>query len=136
MSRKRSSAFFADGESVTLRGIIYLREAKRAMAMDQDMMLKLHDRASLGEVLSDLEMEQLEAWYAETDAQEFLDLGITSQEQESVKALRARLQRQIDTVLSQIMTSLEQIKAITAENNNLRQEVSSLQAMIGLNEAA
>ena len=106
------------------------------MAMDQDMMLTLHDRASLGEVLSDLEMEQLEAWYAETDAQECLNLGITSQEQESVTALRARLQIQIDTVLSQIITSLEQIKAITAENNNLRQEVSSLQAMIGLNEAA
>jgi hypothetical protein len=82
----------------------------------------LHGRSSGGEVLSDLERSQLEAWYAEKDAQEAKVLKMPVVEVDCVA-----LQAKIDAALEKIGTVSQGIRQVSAENSVLRQEITELQ---------
>jgi hypothetical protein len=82
----------------------------------------LHGRSSRGEVLSDLEMSQLEAWYAEKDAQEAKVLKMPVVDGDCVA-----LQAKIDAALEKIGTVSQGIRQVSAENSVLRQEIVELQ---------
>jgi hypothetical protein len=82
----------------------------------------LHGRSSRGEVLSDLERSQLEAWYAEKDTQEAEVLKMPVVEVDCVA-----LQAKIDVALEKIGTVSQGIRQVSAENYVLRQEIVELQ---------
>ncbi len=82
----------------------------------------LHGRSSRGEALSALEIEQLEAWYAEQDVQEAKLLKMPGVEVDCVA-----LQAKIDAALEKISTVSQGIRQVTAENSVLRQEIVELQ---------
>jgi hypothetical protein len=86
---------------------------------------QLHDRATRGEVLSAKERGQLQEWYARLDREEAeaLNRAVPSA---SLTALHA----QIDTALSQLATVTQRIQTLTGENAAIRQEITSLQALL------
>jgi hypothetical protein len=81
----------------------------------------LHSRSSRGEALSDLEKEQLEAWYADKDAQEAQRLKMPGTDVDCVA-----LQAQIDAALEIISTVSQGIRQVSSENVILRQEIFEL----------
>jgi peptidoglycan hydrolase CwlO-like protein len=91
----------------------------------------LHSRASQGEVLSSVETEQLETWYAEKDAQEAQLLKMPTANVDCVA-----LQAQIDASLEKISTVSQGIRQVTSENAILRQEIFELQQSLVLPESA
>jgi hypothetical protein len=82
----------------------------------------LHGRSSRGKVLNDLERSQLDAWYAEKDAQEAKVLKMPV-----VKVDCVALQAKIDAALEKIGTVSQGIRQVSAENSVLRQEIVELQ---------
>jgi hypothetical protein len=90
----------------------------------------LHGRSSRGETLSSLEIEQLEAWYAEKDAQEAQLLKMPGSDIDCVA-----LQAQIDTSLEKISTVSQGIRQVSAENVILRQEILKLQQALMMPES-
>jgi hypothetical protein len=91
----------------------------------------LHERASRGDSLSTLEMEQLEAWYAEKDAQEAQLLKMPGAAVDCVA-----LQAQIDLALEKIGTVSQGIRQVSAENATLKQEIFELQQALIVPESA
>jgi peptidoglycan hydrolase CwlO-like protein len=91
----------------------------------------LHERASRGDFLSTLEMEQLEAWYAEKDAQEAQLLKMPGAYVDCVA-----LQAQIDAALEKIGTVSQGIRQVSAENATLKQEIFELQQALVVPESA
>jgi hypothetical protein len=81
----------------------------------------LHSRSSRGEALSDLEKEQLEAWYADKDAQEARSLKMPGSDVDC-----AALQAQINAALEEISTVSQGIRQVSSENVILRQEIFKL----------
>jgi chromosome segregation ATPase len=91
----------------------------------------LHGRASQGETLSPLEMEQLEAWYAQKDEQEARLLKMLVIDVDCVA-----LQGQINRTLEKISAVSQDIRKVSAENSVLRQEISELQQQLNVPESA
>ncbi len=91
----------------------------------------LHSRVSRGEALSSMEMEQLEAWYAEKDSQEAQLLKMPTADVDCVA-----LQAQIDASLEKISTVSQGIRQVTSENAVLRQEIFELQQLLIVPESA
>jgi peptidoglycan hydrolase CwlO-like protein len=91
----------------------------------------LHGRSSWGEVLSAVEIEQLEAWYAQKDAEEaqLLKRPATDVDCEA-------LQAQIDVSLEKIGAVSQRIREVSAENAVLRQEIVELQQELIVPESA
>jgi predicted RNase H-like nuclease (RuvC/YqgF family) len=89
---------------------------------------QLHDRATRGKALSAEEQMQLEEWYAIQDHTEMARLGLTekAQPEESAESLRV----QIDSALARITTITKRIQELTAENDALRREISTLQRQL------
>ncbi|HOY17849.1 MAG TPA: hypothetical protein PLC89_11160 [Haliscomenobacter sp.] len=94
----------------------------------------LHLKHVLGESLSPEELHQLEKWYEEQDAQEetvlhHSDLSADSPEQ---------IQHQINLLLEQISTELEQVRRLTEENNALKNanQVLKIQLFESLKQSA
>jgi septal ring factor EnvC (AmiA/AmiB activator) len=84
--------------------------------------MQLHDRATMGEPLTDDEQVQLEDWYAQKDAEEAAMLGITNQPDQ-----REQLRAQIQVGLAQIQAVTQSIRQVSEENEGLRQEIATLQ---------
>jgi hypothetical protein len=82
---------------------------------------ELHGRSCHGENLSDAERAELEAWYAEMDAEEARTLHIT-ESSPSVEELRAQLDRET----GELRRTVEDLQAIHAGNEVLRQEIATL----------
>jgi hypothetical protein len=80
----------------------------------------LHSRSSRGEALSDLETEQLEAWYAEKDS-EARSLKMPGSDIDCVA-----LQAKIDASLENISAVSQDIRQVSSENAILRQEIFEL----------
>lgn len=81
---------------------------------------QLHDKASWGESLTAEEQAQLTAWYAAQDAAE-ADLLPPP----AVEVDLETLQRQVDVASTQLTAVTERIQQVTAENNDLRQQLAS-----------
>jgi hypothetical protein len=91
----------------------------------------LHSRVSRGEALSSMEMRQLEAWYAEKDAQEASLLKMPMADVDCVA-----LQAQIDASLEKISVVSQGIRQVSSENVILRQEIFELQQSLIVPESA
>ncbi len=99
---------------------------KRAKEMISDDFGKtLHDRATRGEALSDKEQTQLESWYERQDNIENDILGATTDDK-----IIAKLQVQIETALTQLMTITKRIQEVSSENESLRQEIIGLRRQL------
>jgi uncharacterized protein involved in exopolysaccharide biosynthesis len=82
---------------------------------------ELHGRACRGENLSNEERAELEAWYAEMDAEEAKTLKVT-EDSASIEELR----RQMDLEVLALRQAVEEIQAIHTTNQALRQEIADL----------
>lgn len=77
----------------------------------------LHDRASRGEPLSEVELWQLEEWYAYRDRLEFESIQLPNN-----NTVISSLQAQIGTALDELVKLTNRIQRLTAENKQLRKE--------------
>lgn len=91
------------------------------MAESDNRLWQLHLRKAQGEDLTSQEDADLAAWYAEQDQAEALALGIA----ENVDTSDS-LTYQIDAILERIITTSQTIQAISAENEALRHENTTL----------
>src|SRR5437016_4187215 len=80
---------------------------------------ELHGRACRGEDLSDKERTDLEAWYAEMDAEEAKTLKVT-EDTPSVEELRTQLGLEVRA----LRQTVEEIQTIHTQNEALRQEIA------------
>ena len=82
---------------------------------------ELHDRATRGVALSDEEMAQLNAWYAQEDEAEARLLGVSDGAEKTDV-----LQTQIKAALTQVAAVTRQIQRLMLQNEELRREVAVL----------
>lgn len=78
---------------------------------------QLHDRATRGEQLTNIEQTTLEAWYAEQDAQE---MALLSPAIPTDIPNLEMIQADIERVLSQLTQVTTRIQQIEGQNNQLR----------------
>jgi hypothetical protein len=100
--------------------------------VSDEISLKLHHRAMVGESLTPEEQAQLEAWYAAKDQVEAAMFIPTHPSLPNP----ATLQAQIDQTLTQLATSIQQIQQITQENAKLRQENTNLKQQLATRYSA
>ena len=94
------------------------------MLTDQEA-LRLHDRATRGEILSGEQQAQLDTWYAQQDRLEFQTPGLNNQERD-IETLHAR----VDEALRQLHTMTARMQTIAFENDTLRQEIVFLRRQL------
>jgi hypothetical protein len=94
--------------------------------------MELHDRSTLGEVLTHQEQAQLEAWYAEKDRAE---TAMLQKPQHPLPNL-ATLQTQVDMAIEQLALSTQQLQKITIENKSLREEIAELKQQLATPQSA
>ncbi len=82
---------------------------------------QLHDRVTREERLFDVELAQLNEWYAGHDKAETLELDLPPMAMGS-----AELQAQIDVMLAQLAAITKRIQEIATENDLLRQDIIAL----------
>jgi hypothetical protein len=82
----------------------------------------LHDRFTRGDVLTAMEKQQVEAWYAERDAAESIWLNPAS----AIAPDLIDLQSQVDQTLEELRTVTQQIQRVSSENQSIRQEIAEL----------
>lgn len=93
--------------------------------MSDELAKRLHDRATRGEALSAEERDQLERWYEAQDRAEMEALSSVA-ETESLSALQA----QVDSVMVQLGTVTQRIRAIADENDVLRGEIAAFRRQL------
>lgn len=95
------------------------------MHTETEIGMRLHDRATRGEVLTDAEARQLDAWYAQQDEVErgLIDRG------ESIPDLE-QIQVGIASTLEKIAVVTRHIQEVSSENEALRRENAALKAGI------
>jgi hypothetical protein len=94
--------------------------------VSDELGLQLHNRSTLGEVLTHQEQAQLEEWYAEKDRAE---TTMIQAPQYPLSELTT-LQTQIDTAIEQLALSIQQLQKITTENKSLREEIAKLKQQL------
>lgn len=104
--------------------------------MLNETILKLHDRATRGEQLTAEEQAQLEHWYAVEDETEMQLLAQSITQTSATSFDISSLQAQLETALSQLATTTQQIQQITLENKALRQEIAELKQRLFKGNAA
>jgi hypothetical protein len=89
---------------------------------NQELALKLHDRATRGESLTALEQATLDAWYAERDHAELAALAARPPAA-SVEELRV----QVNDALAALQAAVQRLQRQVAVNDALRAEIEALQ---------
>ncbi|MBR8840545.1 MAG: hypothetical protein DSM106950_42845 [Stigonema ocellatum SAG 48.90 = DSM 106950] len=100
--------------------------------ISDEMGRELHNRSTLGEQLTNLEKEQLDAWYAKLDAIESKLLGDNADSQINLP----KLQTQIEASLNQLTFVTQRIQQISSENDDLRQEIRVLRQQLAVRRSA
>ncbi len=100
--------------------------------ISDEMGRQLHNRSTLGEQLTNIEKEQLDAWYAKLDAIESKLLGDHADSQIDLSTLPT----QIEASLNQLTFVTQRIQQISSENNTLRQEISVLRQQLVIRHSA
>jgi predicted nucleic acid-binding Zn-ribbon protein len=100
-------------------------------AISNELGMQLHDRWTRGQVLTVEEQEQLEVWYQQQDAEEAKQLNPVSTAVEI-----SDLQAQVEMGLTQLATVIQQVRQITAENDGLRREISTLRQQLSTLKSA
>jgi Tfp pilus assembly PilM family ATPase len=91
----------------------------------KELGMQLHDRWTRGQMLTDEEQAQLEVWYQQQDAEEAKQLHLASTTVEI-----SDLQAQVEMALTQLATVIQRVQQITAENEALRREISTLRQQL------
>ena len=86
---------------------------------------QLHDRVTREERLSDVELAQLNEWYASHDKAETLELDLPPMAMRSTE-----LQAQIDAALARLAAITKRIQELAIENDLLRQDVIALRCRV------
>lgn len=84
--------------------------------------LELHGRSCANDDLTDADKADLDAWYAQMDAEEARDLHFDFEEHPTVEELREELRLKWE----QIAKVVSEIQAIEAANEQLRQQNDKL----------
>jgi len=92
----------------------------------------LHDRATRGELLSEEDQVQLDAWYEQMDAQELAQLNSNI----ASPADRQLIQEQINATIARIQNVTTKIQTTLDENERLRRENLSLTARLAQTSAS
>lgn len=95
------------------------------MAVADDLLWKLHLRNARGEVLTTSEQAGLDAWYAEQDQAEMLQLGLARNSKNP-----GLLREQVDDILGRIITTSQAIQTLSSENEALRRENTALRLCV------
>jgi hypothetical protein len=93
--------------------------------------MQLHDRYTRGETLTAEEQAQLEAWYREQDAAEAQQLN-----QAVMASGISELHTQVETALAHLAVAIQRVQQITAENEGLREENSTLRQQLATSKSA
>lgn len=94
--------------------------------MSETNMYQLHDRHTRGEPLSETELQILQAWYDQQDAEEHARINQVGNVVDTTK----QLQQQITQTALQLQTVTQQISATIAANETLRAEIIALQVRL------
>lgn len=86
--------------------------------------VSLHDKATRGMALSELEQQQLEQWYAEKDGEDSSILAKPTSFSDT------SLQTKIDATLMQIGVMAKRLQEMVLENQSIRQEISALRQQL------
>ncbi len=100
--------------------------------ISDEMGRQLHNRSTLGKQITNLEKEQLDAWYAKLDAIENKLLSENADSQIS----SAKMPDQIEACLNQLTFVTQRIQQISSENDDLRQEISALRQQLAVQRSA
>ena len=100
------------------------------MTLDE-LGIQLHDFWTRGQTLTAVEQMQLEEWYQQRDAAETEQL---SQNFEVTEGLE--LQTQVEMALARLTTTIQRVQQVTAENEDLRKEISLLQDQLSTSRTA
>ena len=92
----------------------------------------LHDRSTIGAVLTAEEKHQLEVWYESRDAAEAVWLNPIS----ATKSDLAGLQSQVDVALNELMVVTQRIQQVSSENQEIRQEIADLYQQLAMPRSA
>jgi cell division protein FtsB len=95
--------------------------------VSDDLGQRLHDRATRGRTLTAEERGQLEAWYAQQDTAENDALHLLEADTDI-----PTLEAQVQAALEQLAVLTSRIQQVTAENNSLRREISSLRQQLAI----
>jgi hypothetical protein len=87
--------------------------------LSDELGMQLHDRETIGEPLTTQEKAQLEAWYAQKDAAEAAMLKASQVPLPNLVVLQDR----VDTAISQLTFSVQQLQQISQENKSLHEEM-------------
>ena len=87
---------------------------------------QLHDRATRGLPLSEMEQAQLNAWYAQQDAEE----GALLRHAFASPVSPVVTQQQMDALFADMQTTLRHIQAVSAESEELRREIADLRRQL------
>jgi hypothetical protein len=90
-----------------------------------DVARELHDKATRGLGLSAAEQAQLDAWYAQQDAEESAALA-EAQPSQSLASLRAR----VNGAMSELLIIVQENQAQAAEHEKIRREIGELQRQL------
>jgi hypothetical protein len=88
--------------------------------------MELHDRFTRDQPLTPEEVSLLEAWYAQQDAAEFVQLNLPSGALPNLVSL----QHQVDMTLGQLTSVTQRIQQVSGENDELRREIAVLQQQL------
>lgn len=92
---------------------------------------QLHDRCTRGESLTAEEQRQLDDWYSAQDRAELDALSRVTGTPDL-----SELQSQVNRALTQLAATVEHVKALSEENEILRQEINRIRQQIAQKKIA
>jgi hypothetical protein len=107
-----------------LRGSVFM--------LSDELGMQLHDRETTGEPLTNQEKEQLEDWYVQKDAAETAMLKAAQMSLPNLVFMQDR----INTAISQLTVSVQQLQQITHENKSLREEIEGIKQQLTIPQSA
>jgi hypothetical protein len=96
--------------------------------LSDELGMQLHDRETRGELLTEQERTQLEAWYAQKDAAEKSMLETAQMPLPNLGVL----QDQVDIAIKQLAAGVQQLQQITQEDKALRKEISEIKQQLSI----
>jgi hypothetical protein len=100
--------------------------------LSDELGMQLHDRETRGELLTEQERTQLEAWYAQKDAAEKSMLETAQMPLPNLGVL----QDQVDIAIKQLAAGVQQLQQITQEDKALRKEISEIKQQLSIPQSA
>jgi hypothetical protein len=100
--------------------------------LSDELGMQLHDRETIGELLSTQEKAQLEAWYAQKDAAEAAMLEVAQVPLPSLVILQDR----VDAAIDQLTDGVQRLYQITQENKSLREEIAEIKQQFTIPRSA